>query len=113
MIDENYDQIHPDDLEEMDIQWNMAMLTRRAKRFLQRTGRPMIGNNSRSGVGFDKSKVKCYNCHNYGHFARECERSKQPASGFSSPSTPKTTTALVSTSDVNYDWSVHSEETMN
>ncbi|GKA67891.1 ribonuclease H-like domain-containing protein [Tanacetum coccineum] len=23
-------------------------------------------------VGFDKSKVKCYNCHKRGHFAREC-----------------------------------------
>ncbi|GKF91527.1 putative ribonuclease H-like domain-containing protein, partial [Tanacetum coccineum] len=23
-------------------------------------------------VGFDKTKVKCYNCHKRGHFAREC-----------------------------------------
>nr|GEU99288.1 retrovirus-related Pol polyprotein from transposon TNT 1-94 [Tanacetum cinerariifolium] len=23
-------------------------------------------------IGFDKSKVKCYNCHKRGHFAREC-----------------------------------------
>ncbi|GJW72863.1 ribonuclease H-like domain-containing protein [Tanacetum coccineum] len=23
-------------------------------------------------VGFDKSKVECYNCHKNGHFAREC-----------------------------------------
>ena len=43
MTDEDYDQIHPDDLEEMDIQWNMAMLVRRAKRFIQRTGRAQIG----------------------------------------------------------------------
>ncbi|GJS63504.1 putative ribonuclease H-like domain-containing protein [Tanacetum coccineum] len=23
-------------------------------------------------VGFDKSKVECFNCHKHGHFAREC-----------------------------------------
>ncbi|GKG18095.1 ribonuclease H-like domain-containing protein, partial [Tanacetum coccineum] len=23
-------------------------------------------------IGFDKSKVECYNCHKRGHFAREC-----------------------------------------
>ena len=30
-MDEDYDQIHPDDLEEMDIQWQLAMNSRRAK----------------------------------------------------------------------------------
>ncbi|GJU83334.1 ribonuclease H-like domain-containing protein [Tanacetum coccineum] len=24
-------------------------------------------------IGFDKSKVECYNCHKRGHFARECK----------------------------------------
>ncbi|GJS83086.1 putative ribonuclease H-like domain-containing protein [Tanacetum coccineum] len=32
-------QIHPDDLEEMDLRWQMAMLTMRAMRFLKNTGR--------------------------------------------------------------------------
>ncbi|GKE78557.1 hypothetical protein Tco_1544677 [Tanacetum coccineum] len=32
-------QIHPNDLEEMDLRWQMAMLTMRARRFLKNTGR--------------------------------------------------------------------------
>nr|GEW75188.1 ribonuclease H-like domain-containing protein [Tanacetum cinerariifolium] len=36
---EDLKQINPDDLEEMDLKWQMAMLTMRARRFLKRTGR--------------------------------------------------------------------------
>ncbi|GJT07440.1 hypothetical protein Tco_0841902 [Tanacetum coccineum] len=36
---EDLEQIDPDDLEEMDLQWEMAMLTIRARRFIKRTGR--------------------------------------------------------------------------
>ncbi|GJZ66938.1 ribonuclease H-like domain-containing protein [Tanacetum coccineum] len=28
--------------------------------------------NGKETVGFDKTKVECYNCHRRGHFAREC-----------------------------------------
>ncbi|GKF70509.1 ribonuclease H-like domain-containing protein, partial [Tanacetum coccineum] len=48
----------------------MAMLIIRARRFIKRTGRKLDVNGQR--VGFDKSKVECYNCHKNGHFAREC-----------------------------------------
>ncbi|GJZ30742.1 ribonuclease H-like domain-containing protein [Tanacetum coccineum] len=64
-------QIHPDDLEEMDLRWKMAMLTMWARRFLKNTGRKITINGNES-VGFNKSKVECYNCHKKGHFAREC-----------------------------------------
>ncbi|GKB91703.1 ribonuclease H-like domain-containing protein [Tanacetum coccineum] len=67
---EDLEQIDPDDLEEMDLQWEMAMLTIRARRFIQKTGRKLDVNGQR--VGFDRTKVECYNCHKYGHFAREC-----------------------------------------
>nr|GEU70719.1 hypothetical protein [Tanacetum cinerariifolium] len=68
-------QIDYDDLEEMDIKWKMAMLTVRARRFLQRTGRNLRANGPTS-MGFDMSKVECYNCHRKGHFARDCRSHK-------------------------------------
>ncbi|GJW07905.1 putative ribonuclease H-like domain-containing protein [Tanacetum coccineum] len=36
---EDLKQIDPDDLEEIDLKWQMAMLTMRARRFLKKTGR--------------------------------------------------------------------------
>nr|GEZ88329.1 hypothetical protein [Tanacetum cinerariifolium] len=68
---EDLKQINADDLEEIDLKWQMAMLTIRAKRFLQRTKRN-LGANGTTAIGFDMSKVECYNCHRRGHFAREC-----------------------------------------
>ncbi|KAI3774091.1 hypothetical protein L1987_48634 [Smallanthus sonchifolius] len=76
VIEEDFRQIDPVDLEEMNIQWNMAMLMRQAKDFLKKTGRKYIGSNSRSHMGFDKSKVQCYNCQEYGHFSKECVKPK-------------------------------------
>ncbi|GJV65951.1 hypothetical protein Tco_1476779 [Tanacetum coccineum] len=67
---EDLEQLHPDDLEEIDLQWEMAMLTIRARRFIKRTGKKLDINGQR--VGFDKSKVECFNYHCDGHFAREC-----------------------------------------
>ncbi|GKD33048.1 ribonuclease H-like domain-containing protein [Tanacetum coccineum] len=67
---EDLEQLHPDDLEEMDLQWEMVMLTIRARRFIKRTGKKLDINGQR--VGFDKSKVECFNYHKHGHFTREC-----------------------------------------
>nr|GEX69567.1 ribonuclease H-like domain-containing protein [Tanacetum cinerariifolium] len=63
-------QIDADDLEEMDLKWQMAMLTIRAMSFLQRTGRNLRANGTTS-IAFDMLKVECYNCHRRGNFARE------------------------------------------
>nr|GEZ94775.1 ribonuclease H-like domain-containing protein [Tanacetum cinerariifolium] len=49
-------QINVDDLEEMDLKWQ-AMLTVRARRFLQRTGRN-LGTNGPTFIGFDMSKLR-------------------------------------------------------
>ncbi|GKF02872.1 ribonuclease H-like domain-containing protein [Tanacetum coccineum] len=67
----NLQQIYPDDLEEIDLRWNITMLIMRERRFLKNTGRKLdMANKER--IGFDKSKVKCFNYHKRRHFAREC-----------------------------------------
>ncbi|GJV08801.1 hypothetical protein Tco_1346457 [Tanacetum coccineum] len=53
---EDLQQINPDDLEEMDLRWQMAMLTMRARRFLKNTGRKFSVNGTET-IGFDKSKI--------------------------------------------------------
>nr|GEU35946.1 hypothetical protein [Tanacetum cinerariifolium] len=67
---EDLQQTYPNDLEEMDLRWQMAMLTMRARRFLKNTGNKFSLNGNET-IGFDKSKVECYNCHKRGHFAKE------------------------------------------
>ncbi|GJR10995.1 hypothetical protein Tco_0793647 [Tanacetum coccineum] len=52
---EDLQQINPDDLEEMDLRWNIAMLTMRAKRFLKNTGRK-LDMTYKERIRFDKSK---------------------------------------------------------
>ncbi|GJZ10363.1 hypothetical protein Tco_0545122, partial [Tanacetum coccineum] len=52
---EDLQQIHPDDLEEIDLRWQMAMLIMRARRFLKKTGRKLTINGNKT-IGFDKSK---------------------------------------------------------
>ncbi|GJX07587.1 hypothetical protein Tco_0195519 [Tanacetum coccineum] len=49
-----------DNLKEMELQWEMAMLTIRARRFIKRTGRKLDINGQR--VGFDRHMTgnKCY-----------------------------------------------------
>nr|GEV96840.1 hypothetical protein [Tanacetum cinerariifolium] len=64
-------QIDLDDLKEMDLKWQIAMLIMRAKRFLKRTGKN-LGANETDTIGFNMSKVEYYNCHRRGHFVREC-----------------------------------------
>ncbi|KAM0034993.1 putative transcription factor interactor and regulator CCHC(Zn) family [Helianthus debilis subsp. tardiflorus] len=67
-------------MEELDLQLNMALLVRRAKKFLLKTGRKFIGGQTKTRMGVDMSKVKCYNCGIYGHFARDCRKPKMERS---------------------------------
>nr|GEY43993.1 hypothetical protein [Tanacetum cinerariifolium] len=63
-------KIYPDNLKEIDLRWNIDMLTMRVRRFLKNTRRKLdMANKER--IRFDKSKLECFNCHKKGHFARE------------------------------------------
>nr|GEW94211.1 hypothetical protein [Tanacetum cinerariifolium] len=71
LVHEDLKQIHPYYMEKMDLRWQMATLTMRARRFLKKTRRKLTINGNET-IGFDKSNVECYNCHKRGNFAREC-----------------------------------------
>nr|GFB03247.1 hypothetical protein [Tanacetum cinerariifolium] len=94
------------------------MLTMRARRFLQKTGRN-LGANGPTSIGFDMKKVECYNCHRNGYFARECRSPKDSRRTAvvepqrrNVPVETSTSNALVSQCDGTgtYDWSYQSEK---
>ncbi|GJY06379.1 reverse transcriptase domain-containing protein [Tanacetum coccineum] len=41
--------------------------------FASQPNRRKLTVNRNETIGFDKSKVECYNCHKRGHFAKECK----------------------------------------
>ncbi|GKA27885.1 hypothetical protein Tco_0714053 [Tanacetum coccineum] len=56
LVHEDLEQLRDDDLEEMDLKWNMALLSTRARKFHPRTGRKTIIDGSNT-AGYNKSKV--------------------------------------------------------
>nr|GEV71388.1 hypothetical protein [Tanacetum cinerariifolium] len=113
---EDLQQIYPDDLEEMDLRWQMAMLTRRAKIFLKKTRRKFSMNGNET-IGFDKSMVECYNYQKRRHFPRECRAPGSQDTKHNEktrrivPMETPTSAALVSCNGLGgYDWSDQAED---
>nr|GEX83048.1 ribonuclease H-like domain-containing protein [Tanacetum cinerariifolium] len=82
-----------------------------ARRFIQKTDRN-LGAYGPTSMGFDMSKVECYNYHRKGHFARKCRSPKDSKRNAEPqrrtiPVETSTSNALVSQCDGvgSYDWS--------
>nr|GEW30251.1 hypothetical protein [Tanacetum cinerariifolium] len=94
----------------------MAVLIMRVRRFLKSTGRKFSVNGNET-IGFDKSKVECYNCHKRGHFARKC-RAPRNQENKNRESTRRTVLVEIPTSSAlvscdglgGYDWSDQVED---
>nr|GFB50771.1 hypothetical protein [Tanacetum cinerariifolium] len=149
-VDSLSNAINVDDLEEMDLRWQMAMECRSPKdsrrtgaaepqrrtvpekpanfalmAFLSsssssdnETGRN-LGDNKPTSMGFDMSKVECYNCHRKGHFARDCRSPKDSRKNGAIEPQRRTVPVDTSTSNAlvfqcdgtgSYDWSYQAEE---
>ncbi|GKA54753.1 hypothetical protein Tco_0753702 [Tanacetum coccineum] len=68
---EDIEQVDEFDLEEIDLKWQVAMISMRLKKFYKNTGRKLQFD-AKEPVGFDKTKVEYFNFHNTWHFAKEC-----------------------------------------
>nr|GFA43550.1 ribonuclease H-like domain-containing protein [Tanacetum cinerariifolium] len=71
---EDLEQDYKFDFEEMNLKWQVAMISTRLKKFYKKIERKLHFD-ANEPIRFVKSKVKCFNCHNTGYFARKC-RSK-------------------------------------
>nr|GFB05020.1 hypothetical protein [Tanacetum cinerariifolium] len=115
---EDINQIDEDNMEEMDIKWNMALLSMRADKFWKKTSKKISIQGS-DVAGFDKSKVECFNCHKMGHFVRECRAPRSQDRGRrdnfiqGSKAEEQAPKALMAIDGVGWDWSYMANDEEN
>ncbi|MFS7916876.1 putative transcription factor interactor and regulator CCHC(Zn) family [Helianthus anomalus] len=98
---DDLDQIHPDDVDEMDITWQMAMAAFRTKNFVRRTRRNKWDGLKFTGPGKMPFELRCYNFHEPGHVARNCTKpSVNREQTLAQPTPPNPERALVTTTNI-------------
>ncbi|GJZ37469.1 putative ribonuclease H-like domain-containing protein [Tanacetum coccineum] len=117
LLHQYLEQIHEDDLEAMDLKWQLSLLSMRAKRYYQRTSKKIFIN-ANDTAGYDKSKVECFNYHKMGHFARECRAPRREEVQFRNQDNTRkqgnnkdtSSKAMLAIDGVGFDWSDMAEE---
>ncbi|GKB39450.1 putative ribonuclease H-like domain-containing protein [Tanacetum coccineum] len=116
VLHQDLEQIHEDDLEAMDLKWQLSLLSMREKKYYQKTCKKIFINRN-DLAGYDKSKVECYNFHKLGHFARECRASRSKEDQFRNQDNTRkqgnkedTSKAVLAIDGVGFDWSDMAEE---
>ncbi|GJY22138.1 hypothetical protein Tco_0394704 [Tanacetum coccineum] len=92
VVHKDLDQIHEDDLDEMDLKWQLALLSIKARKFYQRTGKKIIINGSDT-AGYDKKKEQK---------SRQLKKNSECGRSFSK--------AMLAIDGTGFDWSYMAQE---
>ncbi|KAL8228485.1 hypothetical protein R6Q57_016069 [Mikania cordata] len=114
MVSAELDQIHPEDVEEMDVTWQMAMAVFRAKNVIRKTGKNKWTDKNKR-IGFNKDEIRCFNFHEKENFSRECKKPKMEKTGDSTVASSYASEngkALVAQESGGYSWR-HQHQALN